>query len=125
MSTRTWILLGLGWLIALGIVGTVVVVRARQAHIAAAPGRGARAEASAEERKRSDLRIVLEEHRMDDPAREYIFRGILRGTGERCDKVERALMTKRGHWRVECTPGHVFLLGFDENGQGTEAIKLQ
>jgi hypothetical protein len=73
----------------------------------------------------TNRRLFLEEHRLDDNARAYIFHSTLRKAGERCDDVQSATMTARGRWTVRCPPGHVFVFKFDENGELESASKLQ
>ena len=74
---------------------------------------------------RTNQRLFLEEHRADDSAREYIFRTTLRKSGERCDSVESALMSRTGVWTVRCPPGHVVVFTFDQMGDLKEARKLR
>lgn len=73
----------------------------------------------------TNRRLFLEEHRMDDSARGFIFRGALRKSGQRCDDVESALMTERGVWTVRCPPGHVFIFKFDADGELQGATKVR
>lgn len=62
-------------------------------------------------------RLFLENHNADDAAREYIFRGALRKSGQRCDSVTSHLMTTPRVWTVRCAPGYVYQFTFDVAGQ--------
>lgn len=70
-------------------------------------------------------RLFLEEHRMDDSARTFIFQRALRKSGERCDSVEKALMSSPGAWQVHCSPGHVYGFVFDQQGGLVSAVKIR
>jgi hypothetical protein len=73
----------------------------------------------------TDRRLFLQEKRLDDGAREMIFRSALRRIGERCDKIQSALLTGRGVWTVDCSPGHTFAFRFNRDGALIDARRVR
>lgn len=71
---------------------------------------------------RNQIRLVRENHRLDDGARALIFKALLKGSGARCDSVDQALMRSAGVWSVRCSPGYRYQITFDKNGEPTQLL---
>lgn len=70
----------------------------------------------AEEKAANTQRLFLENHRADDNAREFIFKGTLRKGSSRCDDITNMVMERRGQWRITCAPGYLYRFKFNEKG---------
>ena len=134
-SAVRWIVgLALVFVLLLGVWISVLVLRfkasaRRQTSPAPSPtvGRMARDVSPApggDKGSATDRRLWREDHRLDDAARAFILKGVLRKSGNRCDRVVRALMQSPGNWYVECAPGYYYGFMFDERGTLVSALKL-
>ena len=69
--------------------------------------------------------LLRQDHEADSSSRTALFKGLLEGSGQRCDEVTTQVMRSPGKWVVTCRPGEVFSLEFDERGRLASAAKLQ
>lgn len=60
-----------------------------------------------------------------DAAREFVLKGMVRKSGERCDSVESLLMGEPGVWTMKCSPGYTYRFRFNAQGQPIDAMKVQ
>lgn len=111
--------------VVLGLVLFGAIVQTIQRSRATPPPPTAPSTTISEAEGRARLkRVFTENHRGDDSARELIFKRALSKNGQRCDSVEKALMTSPGAWIVTCAPGYKYGFSFDKNGDLIAAVKI-
>lgn len=71
----------------------------------------------------SEATLWLENRRGLDPAREFILKGLVRKSGERCDSVDSLLMREPGSWVMKCAPGYSYEFKFDSQGTPISAVR--
>jgi len=71
----------------------------------------------------SGATLWLENRRGYDSAREFILKGLVRKSGERCDSVDSLLMREPGSWVMKCAPGYTYEFKFDSEGNPISAAR--